>query len=763
MNTMFKNIGFNKLKLSVIIGYVILIFVIYLSIGFSTFSNQLNIKDITASVRVNADIRITSVNLSEAYNDAYSTSLDYNKTNINGTTILPNEDSYIDYVVNIVNLGKVEMGIKEITLNNDNLDYELIDYNLGDKLCVIEEETSKCTLGIEKQIIVRLKWKNGSYDSSNTENNFVLDFNFQNYQKVYIEDTAAQNITNCPSEVINSGDLTFRYTGGKFDIRIYMGGKRINDYTFENGLVTIKNVTDTIYIKYISYNIENGSFEMPTINSSYSFVSSEKVVSWNTTATSDEIEIGKIYNNSSEHLNLTQKNMVDSTLPDGKQLSEIIANEPASLFQNISVKSGEAYDWSLYHRGRNGQEVMSLIIGNQQENEPKKVNASNDDQFITMSKWLFEDQNIYYRVPTKIMKYKIYTPTFDSSGGFSGDTSDVFSYEYDSEHTEEWNVWIISSNSLKWYDYSDTYIPNSNNITFALCSVLTTEQTKTSGNLIDKVSFSINGNEKIVNGSFEDLDISSKAYLFLNAENSSKPDTGIGWSTTAIDKKVEIGNFEKGKNAYSIAKDILTPYAYVKDGSNFIELNATETGTVYQNFLVQKDKTNEWSFAHRGRLGIDYMAMIIGPSQSLNPSKQKASTKDQFMKMIDWIKDNIDIKNYNLDFENEATGCSDKITIYTAKFSSLGSFEVEDANAISLTQDDIHTEKWNVWVIGSNNDDWYNYGFYDENLSYDNTYINNYEKEETIIAFTNYSTWGQRNNGKSPAETGNLLDYVNWR
>ena len=763
MNTMFKNIGFNKLKLSVIIGYVILIFVIYLSIGFSTFSNQLNIKDIIASVRVNADIRITSVNLSEAYNDAYSTSLDYNKTNINGATILPNEDSYIDYVVNIVNLGKVEMGIKEITLNNDNLDYELIDYNLGDKLCVIEEETSKCTLGIEKQIIVRLKWKNGSYDSSNTENNFVLDFDFQNYQKVYIEDTAAQNITNCPSEVINSGDLTFRYTGGKFDIRIYMGSKRINDYTFENGLVTIKNVTDTIYIKYISYNIENGSFEMPTINSSYSFVSSDKVLSWNTTATSDEIEIGKIYNNSSEHLNLTQKNMVDSTLPDGKQLSEIIANEPASLFQNISVKSGEAYDWSLYHRGRNGQEVMSLIIGNQQENEPKKVNASNDDQFITMSKWLFEDQNIYYRVPTKIMKYKIYTPTFDSSGGFSGDTSDVFSYEYDSEHTEEWNVWIISSNSLKWYDYSDTYIPNSNNITFALCSVLTTEQTKTSGNLIDKVSFSINGNEKIVNGSFEDLDISSKAYLLLNAENSSKPDTGIGWSTTAIDKKVEIGNFEKGKNYYLIAKDSLVPNAYVKDGSNFIELNATETGTVYQNFLTKKDKINEWSFAHRGREGIDYMAMIIGSAQSLNPSKQKSSTKDQFMKMIDWIKDNIDIKNYNLDFANEATGCSGKITIYTAKFSSLGSFEVDDANAISLTKDDIHTEKWNIWVIGSNNDDWYNYGFNDENLSYDNTYINNDEKKETIIAFTNYSTWGQRNNGRSPAETGNLLDYVNWR
>ena len=762
MNTM-KNIGFNKFKSSAIISYAILIFVIFLSIGFSAFSNQLNVKDISASVRVNADIRITSANLSEAYNEAYSTSLDYNKTNINGTAILPNEDSYIDYVVKITNLGKVEMGIKEITLNNDNLDYELIDYNLGDKLCVIEEETTKCTLGIEKQIIVRLKWKNGSYDSSNTENNFILDFNFQNYQKVYIEDTAAQNISDCPSEVINTGDLTFRYTGVKFDIRIYMGSKRINDYTFENGLVTIKNVTDPVYIKYISFNIENGSFETPTINSSYSYVSSEKVVSWNTTSISNQIEVAKINNNNNEHLNLTSANMVDSTLPDGNQFAEINANEKASLFQNFSVTAGETYNWNLHHRGRGGQEIMALIIGNQQENEPKKANVSSNDQFNAMIKWLLDNNTLDLKVPTKKVKYKIYSPAFDSSGGFSGDTNDLFSYEYDSVHTEEWDVWIISSFNSKWFEYSDDYTPTSNKITFALCSVLSIKSDLSCGNLIDKVSFSINNNEQVVNGSFDDLDISDKSYFHFNAENSSSPNTGIGWSTTAIDKKVEIGNFKKAKTIYSIAKDILTPYAYVKDGSNFIELNATETGTVYQNFLVQKDKTNEWSFAHRGRLGIDYMAMIIGPSQSLNPSKQKASTKDQFMKMIDWIKDNIDIKNYNLDFENEATGCSDKITIYTAKFSSLGSFEVEDANAISLTQDDIHTEKWNVWVIGSNNDDWYNYGFYDENLSYDNTYINNYEKEETIIAFTNYSTWGQRNNGKSPAETGNLLDYVNWR
>ena len=760
---MIKKIGFNRCKLYIIISYVILIFVICLSIGFSAFSEQLNIKNIIASVRVKSDIRVTSVNLEDAYNGAYSTSLNYNKTNINGTAILPSEDSYIDYIVRITNLGKVEMGIKEITLSNDSLDYELIDYNLEDKLCILEEETLNCTLGIEKQIIVRIKWKNGSYDSSNTENNFVLNFDFQNYQNVYIEDTIAQNIVDCPTEVINSGDLTFTYTGEKFDVRIYMGSKRINNYTNENGLITIKNVTEPIYLKYISYSIENGSFETPTIYSSYSYISSEKVVSWNTTSISNQIEVAKINNNNSEHLNLTSENIVDSTLPDGNQFAEINANEKASLFQNFSVTAGETYNWNLYHRGRGGQEVMALIIGNKQDNEPKKANVSSDDQFNAMIKWLLNSNTIDLKVPTKKVKYKIYSPNFDSNGRYEGDSNDLFSYESDSIHTQEWDIWIISSNNSKWFDYSDNYTPTSNEIIFALCSVLSVKSDLSYGNLIDKVSFNINDNELVVNGSFEDIDISGKAYTHFYAENSTNPTTGIGWSTTAIDKKVEIGNFEKGKSSYSISKDTLIPYAYVKDGNNFIELNATETGTVYQNFLTQKNKTNEWSFAHRGRLGIDYMAMIIGSAQSLNPSKQTSSTKDQFMKMIDWIKNNIDIKNYNLDFENEATGCSNKITIYTAKFSSSGSFEVDDANAISLNEDEIHTEKWNIWVIGSNNDNWYSYGFNDENLSYDNTYINTNEKEETVIAFTNYSTWGQRNNGKNPAETGNLLDYVNWK
>ena len=64
--------------------------------------------------------------------------------------------------------------------------------------------------------------------------------------------------------------------------------------------------------------------------------------------------------------------------------------------------------------------------------------------------------------------------------------------------------------------------------------------------------------------------------------------------------------------------------------------------------------------------------------------------------------------------------------------------------------------------MGTNNDNWKTYGFYDEEANYDYTYVNDSEKSDTIIAFTNYSTWGMRNNDSKGHTVGNLIDYVLW-
>ena len=92
MDNVLRNIKIIKPKNYIISSYIILIIITGLSIGFSSFNNELSIKDISATVKINADIRITSTYQEDAYNGAYSTSLDYNVNNINGIITLPNED-----------------------------------------------------------------------------------------------------------------------------------------------------------------------------------------------------------------------------------------------------------------------------------------------------------------------------------------------------------------------------------------------------------------------------------------------------------------------------------------------------------------------------------------------------------------------------------------------------------------------------------------------------------------------------------------------
>lgn len=758
---MFSRINKSKIKITIIACNVILFAVVGLSVGYSAFNIELGIRNILATVKVKADIRVIGVSQKDSSEGAYSISLNYNKTNINGTAILPNADSYIDYDINIANIGNLEMGIKNIISENENLDYELLNYNLKEKICVETEEGTSCNLGIEKTITLRVKWKDGMYNSNNTSSLFLFNLDFENYHKITVEDSIKDLIINCPSEVINTDNLEFTYIGEKFDVRVFMNGQ-IYPYKKEGQKIIIENVTGPVLIKYISYDIENGSFEVPELKKDYQYTESYLVDAWETTDTKKQIELAAIYNNTSPHLDLTSSSLVASTLPDGNQFAEINANEKSTLFQYLTVESGTTYKWNLYHRGRSGQELMALVIGTKQENEPKKVNKTSDDQFNVMVEWLLENNPMDLKFPTKKMKYTIYSPKFDANGGFIDNPTELFSYTYNDVHTEKWEIWLISSSNSKWFEYKDIYVPTSNDIIFALCSVVSSKTSDLSfGNLIDYIKFEIADTNLIVNGSFEDIVI-DKAYNFFNALNSKSPADGIGWYSTSTDRKVEVGNFEKSKHNYGISTDYTNVNAYVKDGLNFIELNAEETGTIFQNFLTKKDKTSKWSITHRGRGGIDYMILLIGGAQDHNPSKASSTSNDQFMKIVDWIKSNLNLVDYGLDYLNEETGCTNKIELYTSRFSTLGNFEVDDSEAISLTKDEIHTEKWNIWIIGSDSDDWHTYGIYDNEKNYDNTYTNTTEIEETTIAMTNFDTYGMRTDDSKGRTTGNLVDYILW-
>ena len=127
---------------------------------------------------------------------------------------------------------------------------------------------------------------------------------------------------------------------------------------------------------------------------------------------------------------------------------------------------------------------------------------------------------------------------------------------------------------------------------------------------------------KLQNGSFEE----GPAFT----GNYSQPDQSAvpSWSTTAFQGKIEL--FKQNTGIY-ISGVTLKPSA----GTYAAELNADEESTLYQTVSTSPSSIYEWGLDHGARNGTDIMALVIGPNQSVAPSKPSKNGRDQFMQMVD--------------------------------------------------------------------------------------------------------------------------------
>jgi hypothetical protein len=101
---------------------------------------------------------------------------------------------------------------------------------------------------------------------------------------------------------------------------------------------------------------------------------------------------------------------------------------------------------------------------------------------------------------------------------------------------------------------------------------------------------------QLVNGSFEEPKLPPKSGEYF-------PDEGVpGWRTLPAGDKIELwssGNEEV--------------YAVEGEGAQFAELNTDHASTLYQDLETTPGTTMYWRLLHRGREGVDTMAVIIGP------------------------------------------------------------------------------------------------------------------------------------------------------
>ena len=208
--------------------------IMFLTIGFSAYNLEMNIDDIVSYYKAPSNIRITGISIDNA-NDSYSHSEDYGVDNVYVDVDLPYENSSITYLVDVTNLGGTYMVISELNSLHDNLTYEFLNYDLKHIIC---DDNEQCTLGITKQIQLKIMYKEGKYDSSNTFYNLNLGFSFEefsytiyydsgfglpeDYQEVdYLESTGTQRLnttyipkTNTSMELDLSFSGTYASSGG---------------------------------------------------------------------------------------------------------------------------------------------------------------------------------------------------------------------------------------------------------------------------------------------------------------------------------------------------------------------------------------------------------------------------------------------------------------------------------------------------------------------------------------------------------------------
>lgn len=188
---------------------------------------------------------------------------------------------------------------------------------------------------------------------------------------------------------------------------------------------------------------------------------------------------------------------------------------------------------------------------------------------------------------------------------------------------------------------------------------------------------------KLQNGSFEDGPTFSGNY--------SQPDQNDvpSWNTTAFQGKIEM--FRENTGIY-IPGVTLKP----ADGTYAAELNADEESTLYQVVDTMPSSIYEWGLDHGARNDYDTMALVIGPNQSVAPSKPSKTGRDHFMQMIDWL-----IAEGKTSVKTSA-GLGEQLTVYSKKFAENGTFEDNAGNnAFSLTPSTIYTEEWHIWIMSS--------------------------------------------------------------
>lgn len=198
---------------------------------------------------------------------------------------------------------------------------------------------------------------------------------------------------------------------------------------------------------------------------------------------------------------------------------------------------------------------------------------------------------------------------------------------------------------------------------------LTYTVTIAKGTQSQKASLTVNYNDELKNGGFEDVPSNGTDQINADAVPS------LVWKTTAItggQHKIEIGNTKGMTSVYELQANgdkwesvqlSNTAKAYgcasANTGDQFAELNAEGAGALYQDVLTKPGQPMNWRFFHRARTrrgdkdqsksviqsGADTMAMVIAPLELVKDVTTQAQLESLLAKCTNHNGENYITKN----------------------------------------------------------------------------------------------------------------------
>lgn len=232
---------FNKYLLP-ILSILMFFFILSLSYGYATFNEDLSISG-DAIVRIEKDIRIIDYRLLNSSNGSIENyNAKYSVNTISNSITLPNKDSSITYEVTIKNDTKYAYKIDNITSlshSNRSIEYNILDY----------KEDTYIEANSNLKLRIKYVYNENSYDKENTTLQSMIKFNYKKMGYVKVSYAKIESDGLPKSALINTS-FNVKLDNSEEDLLIYMNNKKLNknEYTYQNGILSIKKVTGDIEI-----------------------------------------------------------------------------------------------------------------------------------------------------------------------------------------------------------------------------------------------------------------------------------------------------------------------------------------------------------------------------------------------------------------------------------------------------------------------------------------------------------------------------------